>query len=81
VHFHRVLALAEVYTPEDAVAAGFVDRVVAFGEVVDAARTTATRLAALDMAAHAATKLRARAPLLAALRAAIGDGGTEVASR
>jgi enoyl-CoA hydratase len=76
-HFHRALALAEVYTPDAAIAAGFVDRVVPFGELADAARVTATRLAGLDITAHAATKLRARAPLLEALRAALSPEGVE----
>ena len=76
-HFHRALVLAEVYTPDDALAAGLVDRVVPFAELTDAARVTATRLAGLDITAHAATKLRARAPLLAALRAALPPDGVE----
>jgi enoyl-CoA hydratase len=76
-HFHRALVLSEVYTPDDAIAAGFVDRVVPFAELGDAARVTATRLAGLDITAHAATKLRARAPLLDALRAALTPEGVE----
>jgi enoyl-CoA hydratase len=78
-HFHRAILLAEVYSPEDAVAAGFLDRVVPAGELAAAARTTAARLKTLDMAAHATSKLRARGPALAALRVAIeGDGGLGV---
>jgi enoyl-CoA hydratase len=70
-HFHRAVVLAEVYSPDEAVAAGFVDRVVPVGELAEAARATAARLAALDLTAHAQTKLRAREPVLRALRAAI----------
>jgi enoyl-CoA hydratase len=73
-HFHRAVVLAEVYSPDDAMAAGFVDRVVPVAELAEAARATAARLAALDMTAHAATKLRARDPVLRALRAAIETG-------
>src|ERR1041385_3454642 len=47
-HLHRAVTLAEVYSPDDAVAAGFLDRVVPAGELADAARQTAVRLAALD---------------------------------
>jgi hypothetical protein len=39
--------------------------------VHDTAREVATELAKLDMAAHAATKQRARGPALQAIRAAI----------
>lgn len=72
-HLHRALTLAEVYAPEDAVAGGFVDRVVPAGELAEAARQAALRLAALDRTAHAATKLRVQEPTLAAMRAALVD--------
>ena len=71
--FARAANLAEVYSPEAAVAAGFLDRVVAASELHAAARETATALAQLDMAAHIGTKLRTREPALHALRAAIVD--------
>ena len=70
-HFHRAVINAEIYTPEDAVAAGFLDRVVPASALPDAARTVAGELARLDQTAHAATKLRARAGVLDAIRAAI----------
>ena len=70
-HFHRAVINAEIYTPEDAVAAGFLDRVVPASALQDAARTVAGELARLDQTAHAATKLRARAGALDAIRAAI----------
>jgi enoyl-CoA hydratase len=68
-YFQRAVLLAEVFAPDDAVAAGFLDRVVAPTEVLGAARATASELAKLDLAAHAASKLRARASALAAIRA------------
>ena len=70
-HFHRAVINAEIYRPEDAVAAGFLDRVVPASDLEDAGRTVAGALAGLDQAAHAATKLRARAGALEAIRAAI----------
>jgi enoyl-CoA hydratase len=70
-HFNRAVLLAEVYQPDDAVAAGFLDRVVPAAELGKAARDTAAGLATLDMDAHAASKLLVREPLLTAIRAAI----------
>jgi enoyl-CoA hydratase len=70
-HFQRAVALAEMYAPEDAVAAGFLDRVVPAADVVRAAREVAAQLATLPAEVHAASKLRARDPSLRAIRAAI----------
>ena len=70
-HFHRATVLAEVYAPDDAVAAGFLDRVVPPAEVADTARAVAAQLAELDLDAHAATKLRVREHTLAVLRDSI----------
>ena len=70
-HFNRAIILAEVYSPDDAVAAGFFDRVVQASELQEVARSTAAQLAKLNMVAHAASKLRARDSALKALRAAI----------
>jgi enoyl-CoA hydratase len=60
-----------MYGPEDAVSAGFLDRVVRPSELGAASLQEAGELAALNIAAHAATKLRARASALAAVRSAI----------
>ncbi len=71
-HFHRAVINAEIYRPDDdAVAAGFLDRVVPASDLQDAARSTAAELAKLDIDAHTATKLRARDQALKAVRAAI----------
>jgi enoyl-CoA hydratase len=70
-HFNRAVITAEVYSPDSAIAAGFLDQVVPPADVRAAAQEAATRLAQLDMAAHAATKLRARAHALKAIRAGI----------
>jgi enoyl-CoA hydratase len=80
-HLHRALALAEVYTPDEAIAAGFLDRVVPIAELAEAARIVATRLAALDMTAHAATKLRIRDQALQAMRAELASGTPELRPR
>jgi enoyl-CoA hydratase len=80
-HLHRALSLAEVYGPDDAVAAGLVDRTAPVAELAEAARTAAVRLAALDATAHAETKLRVREPTLQALRAAISTGTPELRPR
>jgi len=70
-YFNRAVTLAEPFSPDDAVAAGFLDRVVPPTELADTARALATQLAGLDMAAHGASKLRARAYALGAVREAI----------
>jgi enoyl-CoA hydratase len=70
-HFNRAVVLAEVYAPVDAADAGFLDRVVAPSDLGDVARTSAVALAGLDLAAHAATKQRARRQALTLVRAAI----------
>ena len=69
--FNRAVTLAEPFAPVDAVTAGFLDRVVPAAELQDTAAAIARQLGTLDMGAHAASKLRARAPALAAIRAAI----------
>jgi enoyl-CoA hydratase len=69
--FNRSLLTANMYAPEEAVAAGLLDRVVAPEELADASREAVGELAGLDMAAHSATKQRVRERALDALRAAI----------
>ena len=70
-HFVRAVTLAEVYSPEGAVAAGFLDQVVEADQLADTAREVATRLATLSPEAHTATKLRLRQEILLAIREAI----------
>ncbi len=70
-HFNRATILAEVFSPDNAVQAGFLDRVVDAAELDHAAHAVAADLATLDRAAHAATKLRARARTLDAVHEAI----------
>jgi enoyl-CoA hydratase len=80
-HLHRAITLAEVYTPDDAVAAGFLDRVVPAGELADAARQAAARFAALDRTAHAGSKLRVQDETLRALREALGADDLDLRPR
>lgn len=72
----RALITGEMFGPEAAAAAGFLDEVVPAGEVLARAVDTADRLAAYDMGVYAETKRRVRAPWLESLRAAIdADAG------
>lgn len=73
-HFTRAVINAEVYAPDTAISAGFLDCVTGQAQLADAARDAARQLLTLDADAHAATKLRARETALAALRAAIDSG-------
>jgi enoyl-CoA hydratase len=70
-HFSRAVVNAAMYSPKEAVEVGYFDQVVPAGELRGASLQEAARLAQLDRAAHAATKQRARADALAAIRKAI----------
>ncbi len=63
--------LAQVYDPEAALSAGYLDSVVAPDDVLSAARTEAKRLAALGRAPFRATKTRLRGGTLAHIRASM----------
>jgi enoyl-CoA hydratase len=80
VHFNQAVVSATMYGPQEAVTAGFLDRVVPANELRVASLEAANVLAELDPAAHTATKLRARAEAIKAVRSAIetelaGDAG------
>ncbi len=70
-HFDRALNTARMYQPREAVDAGFLDEIVAPGDLRAASLGAAAALSELNPAAHAATKLRVRAGALQAMRAAI----------
>jgi len=55
---HQIPALANsmLYSPSDAVASGFLDKVVAEGALMEEARKLASLLSKIDMNAHAAAK-------------------------
>jgi enoyl-CoA hydratase len=68
----RAITLAETFSPDQACAAGFLDRAVDAEELHDAARTAAEAAATtLNRDAHAGSKARVRAGTLQAIRAAI----------
>jgi len=56
---HRAVVLAETFSPADAVAGGWLDRVVDAGDLLAAAREHARGLAGLNFAAYRITKQRA----------------------
>jgi enoyl-CoA hydratase len=86
-YFSRVVMTAEMFAPDEAVTAGFFDRVVAADELEQSAEEAARALSTLDMAAHAATKARARGAVIQMIRAMIDEditpqyGEDRVASR
>jgi enoyl-CoA hydratase len=69
--FNRAVTIAEPFSPDNAVEAGFLDRVVEAPQLQEVARTAAKAMVALDMDAHAASKLRARRHTLQAIQEAI----------
>lgn len=75
--FDRCLVTGTLLTPDEALAAGFLDRLVAADDLAAAAEEQARTLAGIDRAAHRATKLRVRGHALEAIRDAVarfGDG-------
>ncbi len=73
--FVRALMLSEVFDPDTAVPAGFLDAVVPADELASASMAAATSFAALDATAHRESKARGRAPVLDALRSAMKADG------
>jgi len=66
--FNRAALLSEVFTPDNAVAAGFLEEVVEPEALMPRAIEHAASLRALDRTAHAVSKKRLRAPVVAAMR-------------
>ncbi|KZS69350.1 enoyl-CoA hydratase [Mycobacterium kansasii] len=71
--YQQAAGLAKTFFGETALAAGFIDEIALPEVVLSRAEEAARELAGLNQQAHAATKLRARADALKAIRAAI-DG-------
>ena len=67
----RSVITAELFDPETAVMAGFLDTVVTHEQLMTTAMATAQQLLTLNMTAHYNTKLKERNEILAALDAAI----------
>ena len=63
-HFYRSVINAEIYNPEGAVLAGFLDEVVASDQLLNRANELAQAFRKLNMRAHAQTKLKTKAGYL-----------------
>ena len=72
-YFSRVVMTAEMFGPAEAVTAGFFDRVVPAEALDKTAEEAATALSTLNLAAHAATKLRARGEVIKLIRKVIDE--------
>lgn len=70
-HMTRVALLSEVYNPEQAVHAGFVDEVVDQGELEGRCMAAAEKLAQLPQGQFAANKLAVRAGTVQAMQASL----------
>ena len=64
---------AHIYAPEDAARAGYLDEIVAPGDVLARARVEAARLGALPKRAYAGTKQRLRGRTIAHVPATLDD--------
>jgi enoyl-CoA hydratase len=71
VYFNRSLANAEIFDPEGAVQAGFLDMAVPEEKLMETAHGVIASMAALNMNAHHLTKMRIRKPAIEATRKAI----------
>ncbi|MGX1176063.1 crotonase/enoyl-CoA hydratase family protein [Pseudomonas sp. R151218B TE3479] len=69
--FHRSVINAEMFNPQGAVDAGFLDKVVSAEELQGAALEAARQLKKINMSAHKNTKLKVRKALLETLDTAI----------
>jgi enoyl-CoA hydratase len=70
-YFNRTATTGELYGPEDAQRAGFLDKIVAPDALMKTAKEAAAELKEhVGMGHHAATKLRVRAPVIEAVKAA-----------
>lgn len=66
--FQRAVVLAETFTPESALEAGFFDELCAPDELLTRAHERAAQFAELDQHAHAATKQRVREAAIKRIR-------------
>jgi len=66
-HFYRAVVNAEIYNPEGAVEAGFLDEVVGQDRLLERASALASQFKQLNMRAHRETKVKAKAEYLALL--------------
>lgn len=59
-YFNRSVMNAEMFSPEDAIKAGFLDQIVAPEQLMVTAEHVATQMKTLNMRAHHGTKIKAR---------------------
>jgi enoyl-CoA hydratase len=78
-HLLRATVQAELYAPEAAVDAGFLDSVREPGELAGAALEEARRLAALPQPAYGRTKAALRGDLVAGIRATLAENMARLA--
>jgi enoyl-CoA hydratase len=76
--FQQAVGLAKVYFGEAALAAGWIDEIALPDAVLERAEDAARQFAGLNQRAHAASKLRARAESLDAIRAGIDNMAAEL---
>lgn len=69
--FNRSVINGEMFNPQQALEAGFLDAVVAPEELMNTAKAMATQMKKVNMAAHKNTKLKTRKAFLETLDAAI----------
>ncbi len=72
-HFHRSVIQAEIYRPEGAVDAGYLDRIVPTERLAEEALAEATRLAGLPRGAFSETKRRARGASAERIRRSLAE--------
>jgi len=70
-YFNRSVFNAEMFGPEDAVLAGFLDQVVEADQLMATAEKVATQMKTLNMRAHHGTKIKARQAYLETMDKAI----------
>ncbi|MCP2627377.1 crotonase/enoyl-CoA hydratase family protein [Mycolicibacterium smegmatis] len=78
--FQRAISMAAVFSGDAAISAGWLDEIVEPDEVLDRAQQVATKAAALHTNAHVASKLKARADAVTAIRAGIDGLAAEFGS-
>ena len=72
-HLQRAVNLAELYSPRDAVDAGYLDRVVAADALLDEALAEARRYDPLDRRAHHGSKRNLRGATIERIRASLDE--------
>jgi len=71
VYFERSINNSEIYTPDDAITAGFLDKLVPASHLLPTAIKVAEMFDKLNKKAHAQTKLKLRKPYLDKIAKAI----------